>query len=441
MRIDIKGVIEDNENKPVSVRDICEADSEPESVESDSSVEPEIEPEPETESVEPEPESESVEPEPTSEPEIEPVPETETEPELVEPEPTAEPEIEPESVELAAPEPAEPQIEVDEPIPAGLEKSETQQGFRKYIDIIGIIAAFAVLIVIVVCYTQLVPREVNATVNGEASVITTKAWTVEEFLQDEGIRYCSEDYISMPLTAFVNDGMDLTIEHATDYQITADGQTKEYKTLEKTVGAALQEEKIKLGKNDIVEPGLDEPVQDGMTIVVKRVKIVEKTVVEKVPYKTVKKDDPTMNEGEKKVVKKGKDGKAKVTYRIKYIDGKKASKKKIKTETIKKKQDKIVKIGTRATIDGFAYTRTMTVKAYSYTGGGRTAMGTQARVGEIAVDPSVIPLGTSVYIEGVGVRRAEDTGGNIKGNTIDIYMNTHSECINWGCRYVTIYLP
>ena len=68
-------------------------------------------------------------------------------------------------------------------------------------------------------------------------------------------------------------------------------------------------------------------------------------------------------------------------------------------------------------------------------------MGTQARVGEISVDPSVIPLGTSVYIEGVGVRRAEDTGGNIKGNTIDIYMNTRSECINWGCRYVTIYLP
>ena len=80
------------------------------------------------------------------------------------------------------------------------------------------------------------------------------------------------------------------------------------------------------------------------------------------------------------------------------------------------------------------------VKAYAYTGGGRTAMGTKARVGEIAVDPSVIPLGTNVYIEGVGARRAEDTGGNIKGNTIDIYMNSQSQCIKWGARYVTIYI-
>ena len=80
------------------------------------------------------------------------------------------------------------------------------------------------------------------------------------------------------------------------------------------------------------------------------------------------------------------------------------------------------------------------MKAYSYTGGGRTAMGTRARVGEIAVDPKVIPLGTTVYIPGIGERRAEDTGGNIKGKTIDIYMSSKSACRKWGRRYITIYL-
>ena len=68
-------------------------------------------------------------------------------------------------------------------------------------------------------------------------------------------------------------------------------------------------------------------------------------------------------------------------------------------------------------------------------------MGTRARVGEIAVDPRVIPLGSKVYIEGVGARIAEDTGGNIKGNTIDIYMNSVAECRKWGARTVTIYIP
>ena len=67
-------------------------------------------------------------------------------------------------------------------------------------------------------------------------------------------------------------------------------------------------------------------------------------------------------------------------------------------------------------------------------------MGTRARVGEIAVDPSVIPLGSRVYIKGVGARIAEDTGGNIKGNTIDIYMNTLGECRRWGARTVTVYV-
>lgn len=67
-------------------------------------------------------------------------------------------------------------------------------------------------------------------------------------------------------------------------------------------------------------------------------------------------------------------------------------------------------------------------------------MGTKARVGEIAVDPSVIPLGTKVYVEGYGFARAEDTGGNIKGNTIDVYKSSESACLNWGVRYVTIYI-
>lgn len=87
----------------------------------------------------------------------------------------------------------------------------------------------------------------------------------------------------------------------------------------------------------------------------------------------------------------------------------------------------------------FYYKNKFTVKVYAYSGGGRTAMGTRARVGEIAVDPRVIPLGTRVYVDGYGFARAEDTGGNIKGRTIDAYMNSTSQCYRWGVRYKTIY--
>lgn len=147
-----------------------------------------------------------------------------------------------------------------------------------------------------------------------------------------------------------------------------------------------------------------------------------------------------MNEGEKKVITKGENGRDKVVYEVTYTDGKETDRKELSRKTIKKAVDEVVANGTRIEYNGKSYSRKLVVKAYSYTGGGRTAMGTRARVGEIAVDPSVIPLGTNVYIEGVGARRAEDTGGNIKGNTIDIYMNTRSECLRWGVRYVTIYI-
>ena len=83
--------------------------------------------------------------------------------------------------------------------------------------------------------------------------------------------------------------------------------------------------------------------------------------------------------------------------------------------------------------------RKITVRAYAYTGGGRTATGTKARYGVIAVDPRVIPYGTKVYIKELGgTFRAEDCGGGIKGNKIDIYMNSSAACNRWGVRKITL---
>ena len=81
----------------------------------------------------------------------------------------------------------------------------------------------------------------------------------------------------------------------------------------------------------------------------------------------------------------------------------------------------------------------LTVKAYAYTGGGYTAMGTKAKYGTLAVDPKVIPYGTKVYIKELDkVFTAEDCGGGIKGNKIDIYMNSSADCSKWGVKTITI---
>lgn len=58
----------------------------------------------------------------------------------------------------------------------------------------------------------------------------------------------------------------------------------------------------------------------------------------------------------------------------------------------------------------------------------------------IAVDPSIIPLGSTVYVEGYGMAIAGDTGGAIKGHRIDIYMRDHGQAINWGRKTVNVYV-
>lgn len=419
MKINIKELVNEINNEEVSEVEVSEVETEPQS-EQECEVETEVEDENTEES-----ETDSEEVAETEE-------RTETEVETEE-ETTEEAESEDEVTEQNA-------EEIVDAEPVEVVQEEKVSFFKKFSDLFAIGLAFILLVAATFYYTEMIPREITATVDGETKNYTTTAWTVEEFFESEDISYCEEDFVSMPAGGFIHDGLEVELVHAYDYKITVDGQTLDYKTLKKTVGEALEEEGVALGKLDIVQPGLKKPVKNGMTIVVKRVVVKEKTVEEVLKYKTIKKKDPTMNEGKTKVVREGRNGKAKVTYKITYVDGKETKRKKIKSVTIEPKQNKIVKVGTRVTIDGFAYSRKLVVKAYSYTGGGTTAMGTRARVGEIAVDPSVIPLGSRVYIEGFGVRYAEDTGGNIKGNTIDIYMNTLAECRNWGVRYVTIYI-
>ncbi|WP_434799481.1 SH3 domain-containing protein [Terrisporobacter vanillatitrophus] len=83
--------------------------------------------------------------------------------------------------------------------------------------------------------------------------------------------------------------------------------------------------------------------------------------------------------------------------------------------------------------------KSIVVSATAYSGDGITATGTKPQWGTIAVDPSVIPYGTKVYIPRFGkIFIAEDTGGGIKGNKIDIFMNSDSQSNSWGVRNISI---
>ena len=82
----------------------------------------------------------------------------------------------------------------------------------------------------------------------------------------------------------------------------------------------------------------------------------------------------------------------------------------------------------------------MTVRATAYTNDPITSTGTKPTEGRtIAVDPKVIPYGTKVYIPQFNkVFIAEDCGSAIKGNRIDIYMNSYKACMDWGIQTIDI---
>jgi 3D (Asp-Asp-Asp) domain-containing protein len=84
--------------------------------------------------------------------------------------------------------------------------------------------------------------------------------------------------------------------------------------------------------------------------------------------------------------------------------------------------------------------RTLTVSATGYSMPGRTATGLPVGFGIVAVDPAVIPLGTRISIPGYGEGVAADTGGAVRGLTIDLWFPTLAAALAWGRRTVTITL-
>ena len=94
-------------------------------------------------------------------------------------------------------------------------------------------------------------------------------------------------------------------------------------------------------------------------------------------------------------------------------------------------------------VPSYLYSLPMIATAYTRYDEGCTDYtynGTYLRRGLVAVDPDVIPLGTRLYVPGYGEALADDIGGAIQGNRIDLAMDTLDEAFNWGVNHVTVYV-
>lgn len=90
------------------------------------------------------------------------------------------------------------------------------------------------------------------------------------------------------------------------------------------------------------------------------------------------------------------------------------------------------------------YTKVMTMQSTAYTPDvgptGMTYSGNYAGKGHAAVDPNVIPIGSVIFVEEYGYALADDIGGSIKGNIIDVGVDNLKQAQQWGNRTVKVYL-
>lgn len=234
--------------------------------------------------------------------------------------------------------------------------------------------------------------------------------------------------------------------------LVVDGQEIEVNSFQQNVQGVLEENEIDYDSNDIISEDLDTSLKNGMKIEVKQVEKKTITETKDIPHDIVVKKDSSLLKGKTKISQKGEEGTKELIYEAIYQDGELVSKTLVEESIIEKAKDKIIKKGTKekkkAKNDSANISRSknnlgkkMTMSATAYSGDTITATGTVPKWGTIAVDPKVIPYGTRVYIPQFDQYFiAEDCGGGIKGNKIDIFMNSESQCIDWGKRTIDVYI-
>ncbi|MBE6028920.1 MAG: DUF348 domain-containing protein [Clostridiales bacterium] len=226
-----------------------------------------------------------------------------------------------------------------------------------------------------------------------------------------------------------------------DITVTVNGQTAQYKTIRNSVSDMLRGWDVTLDEKDVVKPGMNKALHDGTDVEIDLYDIHKETVSEATDFKTKTEYTSDLLEGESKITTEGVKGEDKVTYEIVTLGGVEQSRKEIARETISKPVTQVVAEGTAVSYNGVKYSKVITVVATGYTHtGNRTATGTWPHRGTMAVDRRVVAMGSYGYVPGYGEVHAEDTGGAIRGNRIDLFFNSRGQAVSWGRRTVDLYI-
>ena len=307
-----------------------------------------------------------------------------------------------------------------------------------------------------VTFTLLSQKKITVVINGKPQKIITFRSTVKSTLDSKKIVLGAKDKIWPSINSRIHSNETINIKRAVNVNITVDGKIISLLSSEDNISSLFKTEGISLGTNDKVKPSLNTSLSQGMNIQI--VRVTTKVIAETKPidFKTVVKYDSSIPNTQRKTVQDGSKGETTIQNDVTYEDGKEVSRKAINQSVTKNPSDKIVVAGTYPLMpvsrggDPVPYAKTINMRATAYyatsgigktyTASGRKAVRDPDGYSTIAVDPSVIPLGTKLFVEGYGFAIAAETGTGVTGNHIDVFFDTYSEACNWAVKYVNVYI-
>lgn len=320
-----------------------------------------------------------------------------------------------------------------------------------------------------------VSRYENVTVvsGGQEYPMTLMGGDVAGALAQAGVTLGEHDSLNYSDDEKLFDKMVIQVYHSLHINVISDGEEREYVTSGGTVADALENSGVSLGEDDIVEPGAFSALEDGMTVTVRRVTKEEEKETRTVPYETIYEDDDSLYVDETELETEGVEGEEELTYQLTYVDGVEESRELISEEVTVEPVSEVILCGTK---ERPAPSESALQDYEDGTGGGTfvdsngeevsyshkligpctayypinptTSTGMTAGYGVVAVDPSVIPYGTRMYIVSTdgsvvyGYCVAGDTGGAVLSGEIlaDLCFDTEEECYQIGMMDMIIYI-
>lgn len=288
--------------------------------------------------------------------------------------------------------------------------------------------------------TLAVRRAVPLTVHDGAVTVSfrTTAPSVGEALHREHYLLYLGDQVDPPLGTPARARLHVFIQRSIPVVFRFDGETLRTRTRQTTVGAAMAEQGLVVAGLDRVEPAMATALTPNMTVEVVRVREQVEIAQDVVPFNTVWVGDNSLPIDQRAVKTQGQAGITRHRYRVRYEDNQVISRTLDTSWVAQEPITRVLAYGrqiepkTLQTADGeITYWRKVRMYTTAYTAAsagrppthpayGRTRIGLTLRTGIVAVDPTVVPLRSWVYVPGYGKGLAGDTGGGIIGKFIDL---------------------